>query len=356
MALSDWMAAYRNRRLAELHLPGSHDAGITKNYIDKTLFGTDSNSATQNLTITQQLMAGTRFFDLRLALHDNKVVAQHTTGGQGAYSKLSVNRVLQSAALWCSVHKTEVVIFRISHSSITTNAHEIAKRSAAGVLHTGTGNLCTKTLGDILSEGGGLVLIFDEEKFSSVINQREGIHGYTKYKTNPANQRGISSCGCYSMTHKLHKVVTNGLRGQYEHNALHGDTLREHLWQVYWQKTYVNPASATGIEAGTHRSAVLRVEQGKVHGGTHSATDYMIRLMKGHGALRGEDFKVQKEASHREGFLRRKVVDQPEVMFSTLPIRNYMLPNIFSYDFVNEEINRKVIELNHKTVQRVDDA
>jgi len=64
MALSDWMADYQNRRLAELHLPGSHDAGMVKGFVDLTRLGTVANAVTQNLTITQQLAAGTRLFDL----------------------------------------------------------------------------------------------------------------------------------------------------------------------------------------------------------------------------------------------------------------------------------------------------
>lgn len=352
MSQADWMAQYHNRRLGEMHLPGSHDAGTAKEYIDKTFAGTDSNAATQNLTITQQLAAGTRFFDLRLAANNGKVVAHHTTAGQGAYSKLGVDRVLETAALWCSVHRSEVVIFRISHTSLSTNAHEIVKASAKGVLHTGTGNLCNKTLRQITSEGGGLVCIFDDEKFGPAINQAQGIHAFSKYKSSPKNDKGISICGCYSSTHELHKVVTNGLRGQFEHNERH--TCRhEHLWQVYWQKTYMNPMSTTGIEDGTTKRAVYRHKDGKVHGGTHQATAYLLRLMKGLGGVGKEDFVVQKEESHRTGILRKKVVDKQKLMFSTLPVRNYSLPNIISYDFVNEEVNRTIIELNDRRLQAV---
>lgn len=352
MSQADWMAQYQNRRLGDMHLPGSHDAGTAKHYIDKTLAGTDSNAATQNLTITQQLMAGTRFFDLRLAEHKGKVVAHHTTAKQGAYSKLGVDRVLETAALWCSVHRSEVVIFRISHTSLGTGAQEIVKASANGVLHTGNGNLCSKTLREITSQGGGLICIFDEEKFGSVIDQARGIHAFSKYKSRPANDSGISICGCYSSTHELHKVVANGLRGQYEHNEKHV-CRHEHLWQVYWQKTYANPLSTTGIEGGTTKRAVYRASDHKVHGGTHQATSYLLGLMKGLGGVGQEDFVVQKEGSHRTGMLRKKVVDRPKVMFSTLAVRNYSLPNIISYDFVNEATNKLIIELNDKRLQAV---
>ena len=72
----------------------------------------------------------------------------------------------------------------------------------------------------------------------------------------------------------------------------------------------------------------------------------MIRLMNTHAGDGGEDYTVQKEKSHTEGFFRKKVVDQPKVLMSTLPARNFMLPNIFSYDFVNVVENQKIIDLN----------
>jgi hypothetical protein len=353
MAQTDWMAQYQDRQLGRIHMPGSHDAGTTLNYIDKTLFGTNSNSATQDLTIPEQLQAGCRFFDLRLKSHKKRVVAHHTTAGQGAYGTVSVDDILEEAAKFCRAHRTEVVIFRISHTSLTTNAHDIAKVSGGDQLHTGTGNLCTKTLGEIVSQGGGLVCILDEEKFGSVISQKDGIHSFKKYKTQP-NDRGISTCGCYTGTHKLHDVVRNGLKGQYEHNEKHAGNLHDHLWQVYWQKTYINPFSTTGIERGTKKHAYYHRGE-KVHGGTHSATQYMLKLMQGLARIPGKDFEVQKQVSHREGWRRNKVVTQQSVMFSTLGVRNYTLPNIFSYDFVNEDTNKQIIALNTQSLQSVPD-
>jgi hypothetical protein len=72
----------------------------------------------------------------------------------------------------------------------------------------------------------------------------------------------------------------------------------------------------------------------------------MVQLMKGQGAVGGEDYAV-KEGS----FFKRK----PAVMYSTLPVRNYSLPNIFSYDFVNEETNEVIIAMNNKGLQAVQD-
>ena len=345
MALSDWMADYQNRRLAELHLPGSHDAGTVKGFVDLTRLGTVSNAVTQNLTITQQLAAGTRFFDLRLASNwTGQVVPHHTTLRQGAYGKVSVDTTLVEAAQWCSAHGTEVAIFRISHTDLATNAHEIAKRSGRGSLHTGNGNLATKTLAEITREGGGMVCIFDEESFAGVINQGDGIHSFSKYEKQQVNDRGLSICGVYEGTHTLDTVIGNGLRGQYQHNVDHFEGMRSHLWQLYGQKTYINPASRTGIESGATRA--FSQSGGKAHGGTHAATDHMIQLMTTRAGAEGEDYTLQKEKSHPEGFFRKKVVDKQKVLMSTRPARNFMLPNIFSYDFVNVVQNQKIVDLN----------
>lgn len=341
MALNNWMADYQDRQLGSLHLPGSHDAGTAKDLIDKTMLGTDSNAATQDLSIPEQLAIGTRFFDLRLATHNQRVVAHHTTAGQGAYSAVAVNDVLRDTAAWYQRNKTEVVIFRISHTSASTNVDQIIRASAAGSLHTGTGNLCTKTLAQIVAQGGGVVCILDQKKFGSAINQAQGIHSYTKY-SNAANDNGIATCGCYSATHALHNVVCNGLRGQYEHNAKHGHR-HQHLWQVYWQKTYTNPVSLTGIEKGAKKKAVYDPNDKKVHGGTHAATDYMLRLMQGLGPHGGEDYDVSKKWY------------QKKVLYSTLPARNYSLPNIFSYDFVNPATNAKIVALNNAARQGAQD-
>jgi hypothetical protein len=149
----------------------------------------------------------------------------------------------------------------------------------------------------------------------------------------------------------LDEVICNGLKGQFEHNTKHG-ARHEHLWQVYWQKTYVNPLSTTGIESGATKGANLTLKDGKAHGGTHAATGYMISLMKGLGGKANTAYKLQSEET--KGIFTKTVV-QPEVMYSTHAARNFSLPNIFSYDFVNEETNKVIIRMNDQSLQKVRD-
>ncbi|MEL6264329.1 MAG: hypothetical protein AAFR52_01565 [Pseudomonadota bacterium] len=346
MPYSDWMSAYQGRALADMHMPGAHDAGTIRDKVELTAMGSVSNSVTQDLSIRDQLRCGTRFFDLRLKVKDEQVVAHHTTGGQGAYGTKSFDQTIAEVDRWCGRHPTEVVIIRISHTSSDTNVATIIKDSATSNLHTGTGNLCTKTLGEIVAAGGGLICILEQKEFGRLIDQKNGIHAFSKFKDGGANDKGIASCGIYEGTHKLEKVVTNGLKGSYEHNSKHNPGAKDHLWQIYWQKTYKNPWSSTGISQGTKKIATIK--NGTVHGGTHAATAHMIKLMNGHQIRSGahfedEDYEVGKDGKNK-------------VMWSTTDFRNFMLPNIISYDFVNETTNKLIIDLNTRQRQQHQDV
>jgi hypothetical protein len=351
--LENWMAEHPEVTLGKMHLPGAHDAGTAKHLINKTIAGTESNSGTQSLSVLNQIKAGTRLFDIRLQNvksgglfkpKSTKVVAYHKTFGQGATSKETFDDTLASAAeWWIRGHTTEVLIFRISHTEAGTRIDDLIKRSVdRDVLHTGEGNLCTKKLKDI-TKAGGIICILDDGKLGSMVDQANGLHRFKKYKGAGIND-GIAVCGQYKTTHKLSEVITTGLSASYEHNTNHSPTQGDHLWHLYWQKTYTNPFKFGGIKAGTTKGstkgAKYSLDDKKVHGGTHAATDHMIKLMKGHART------TKKGTAMQDDYAVAKDQDGGKVMFSTLGARNLMLPNIISYDFVNAEINEQIIALN----------
>lgn len=366
MALNDWMQAYGGRTLGEMILPGSHDAGTNaQESILRGLPATASNSITQNLTIAQQLAIGTRFFDLRLKVNNGAVVAHHTTAGVGAYGG-RLDNTINDAARFCRNNPSEIVILRISHTSTDTDADKIVRDSAfvdgKCELCTARGNLATQTLSSLKAFGGGLICVFASEhktakkyKFfgekvakgtgsdfahAGKVDQAIGIHPFSKYK-GQRDIKGLATCGCYKGTNSLSKVLGNALSGQYEHvaNHNHGD----HLWQVYWQKTYVNPLHGTGIQGGTTKGLSIKVagDKLKFKGGTHAATQHMIDLMKGH-RYQGEEY-VLRQADKKSG--------QTRVLHSTLGVRQRRMPNIISYDFVNPATNQEIIALNVDGVQ-----
>jgi hypothetical protein len=359
MADIDWMSAYQKRKLGEMHLPGSHDAGTDRDNVELTMCGTPSNSVTQDKPIKDQLVMGTRFFDVRLTTHNNQVVPHHTTAGQGAYGTKSINTIIGEAATFCKNNRSEVVILRISHTSIKTKVDEIIKASAAGQLSIANGNLCELTLEQIKLGGGGLVCILNtggkskSQDFKKAINQSQGIHSFSKYKTT-GDKRGIATCGCYSGTNALHNVMRNALRGQFAHTKDHSPERNDHLWQVYWQKTYLNPLHGTGISEGSKKKSWMKHDgmqtNGRVSGGTHQATSHIIKLMEGHKGYMGENYNVAAKKKH---FWNKQKVVMRSTLTSTRTVRFKTLPNIFSYDFVKEDINDQIIALNNNLMQEI---
>ncbi|MCC2657641.1 MAG: hypothetical protein K0Q76_2749 [Panacagrimonas sp.] len=368
MALNDWMSSYQDTKLVDLIIPGAHDAGT---YLGTELRGpgaTSRNSHTQNMSIGGQLACGTRFFDLRLMLTDSGVKAHHTTAGIGAYGD-TVNRSILEAAAFCHANPSEVVIVRVTHTKVDTDADEIIKKSSfyggRNQLSLCTGNIALMTPREIIQSGrttkagGGLVCVLDSDSKISKqfitgkqkvknssnfdhhgkVDQAQGIHPFHKFKAGVTLTTGLATCGCYKGSHKLSEVIGNALKGGYDHTS----HPKNHLWQIYWQKTYVNPFSKTGIQDGTKKNAKPSSSSSKVewHGGTQSSTNHLLHLTQGH-LMGGEDYTLQKE---------NKKKGQAKVLASTWDLRNLRVPNIISYDFVNGETNKKIIDMNKPGVQ-----
>lgn len=106
--------------LSAITIPGTHDsAAFTYSW---------PFVATQNMDISQQLNAGTRYFDLRCGVRNDLVEMVH---GQ-AYLGLRLEEVLQAMYDWLAQHETEGLIVQIKrdrneNSSTIDFAHAIAR-------------------------------------------------------------------------------------------------------------------------------------------------------------------------------------------------------------------------------------
>lgn len=117
---SGWMGALLAVKpqvtLNNLVMPGSHDAGMYETH-DYPGGGGGSWAKTQNLSILQQLQAGSRYFDLRICINDGHLQTYHGDTTLGAYGALlgtimgDVKTFMQSPAA-----SEEVVILKFSHS------------------------------------------------------------------------------------------------------------------------------------------------------------------------------------------------------------------------------------------------
>ncbi|USP73780.1 PLC-like phosphodiesterase [Curvularia clavata] len=119
------MGSLANRTLKHICMPGSHDAGMGVFY-PGTIGAHFANTQTQYLDFYQQLMAGSRYFDLRPVLSRGQWVAGHYSavgeiwlGGNGQSLKDIMQQINDFTAKY-----QELVIINISHTLDTDNSYQ----------------------------------------------------------------------------------------------------------------------------------------------------------------------------------------------------------------------------------------
>jgi hypothetical protein len=129
----DWMqqsmGSLANRTLKHICMPGSHDAGMST-FKPGSIGAHFANTQTQYLDFYQQLMAGSRFFDLRPVLAGGQWVSGHYSalendiediwlGGNGQ----SIADIVRQINDFTSQYK-ELVIINLSHTLDTDNKYK----------------------------------------------------------------------------------------------------------------------------------------------------------------------------------------------------------------------------------------
>jgi len=203
-AIHNWMKGLEpDRKLVELCLPGSHDAGVYRDLRPPFRGHTQvanpgSMTRCQYANIWEQAMCGSRVFDIRVFLRrewdpSNKTETRtretptmghffretiHGTVGEFGGTLMSA---LDHAARFLEAYPSEFLIFRIGHTKCTQEVAQVLKdfrtapknedESAAyakhrqGVVYTGaTGNLADLEYQQLK---GKLLLVFDNQFMSS---------------------------------------------------------------------------------------------------------------------------------------------------------------------------------------------
>lgn len=127
--LTDWMqqslGSLGNRTLKHICMPGSHDAGMSE-FDPGTIGAHWTNSQTQVLNFYDQLVAGSRYFDLRPVISGGEFKAGHYSaledlwvGGNGAKLADIITQVNDFTAKY-----KELVIINLSHTLDTDNDYK----------------------------------------------------------------------------------------------------------------------------------------------------------------------------------------------------------------------------------------
>jgi hypothetical protein len=126
----DWMqqslGSIGNRTLKMICMPGSHDAGIS-NFKPGTVGAHFANSQTQYLNFYDQLVAGSRYFDLRPVISAGQWVAGHYSNVEGigwlGGNGQSISEIVKQVNDFTAKYK-ELVIINLSHTLDTDNDYK----------------------------------------------------------------------------------------------------------------------------------------------------------------------------------------------------------------------------------------
>jgi len=325
MSLSDmaaWMGALPDaRKLNEISMPGSHDAGVYREVSNKAgvLPVPKDQTACQDRPVLEQCEAGSRFLDIRLKVSRTSIRAHHTTAGQGAVGE-SWDSTLESVAAFLDAHPSECVIVRLTKPSggatdqivETILKSSLKKRLYTSADFTNFANTPLKNL------RGKAICAFDPKEFK-VLHPSLGMHPFFRYEE--GNTFGLITCGKYSNSKSIQKVID----GQVAKIDAHADHTGEHLFVLYWTQT------GGKIEQNTKATPQnIQRQQGRIAGGTHHNMDYLKdKICFGTDVEPGDAV----------------------VAVSDAPGRRNVMPNVIMYDFVNRKTSKEIVSLNGPELQ-----
>ncbi|KAF2262630.1 PLC-like phosphodiesterase [Lojkania enalia] len=176
---TDWMqqslGSLGNRTLKHIVMPGSHDSGMSS-FSPGTVGANYANTQAQYLDIYQQLMMGSRYFDLRPVISAGQWVSGHYSevadsdiwlGGNGQ----SISDIISQINSFTSQYK-ELVIINLSHTLDTDNSYEELTQSQWNklfdtlkginnrftVTNPGKTDFSNKVLNDFISDGASVFI------------------------------------------------------------------------------------------------------------------------------------------------------------------------------------------------------
>ena len=401
MSLSDWMSGISNSRtLGEIIMPGSHDAGMSEQHMNKGTGLKIRVGRTQSKPIAEQLETGCRFFDLRIKstgiiFKTNRAVHEPGRNFMNIASCFgqAEEQMLQEVKTFLDAHNNEVVLLRISKSgsnvykALTADCQRIFGNKQLYKSKAWGENLLNTEIGAL--RGKALILVDDPDQ-QGIMLQRNGIHAFYNVTKHPEqidlhgkdNINGVLSCGSYSDAETF-----KGMLGEFADQATGLDAIKQkakkqpqiyhwgkhaqgqcgckgapHLFMVYWTFTSTMPwnnvlsrTNKQNIEAGvtTTKENPSEKTQASILKDTHKRLTTIQMINKDVDPSLELISAVEDEMGewgfegHEYEELRQDVIKSKLDLVSA---KNLLMPNVVMYDFINDETSQQIIELNHKSI------
>lgn len=358
--MNPFLGPLAGHRLDHIIIPGSHDAGLARNY-QKDLFrgSSPTTTITQNEGVWLQAQKGSRFFDVRIQKIGGELRSFHTmpnlmgkipgvknikatktdTRTFGA-SGQSFDQILRDLRAFVEHNPTEFVIIRLSHLKDSADIFQDLWRwmddpKNSPYVYRGTGNLASKLVGDL---AGKVVFIIEAKKFKHRVNPPNGgvaqipdqTHGFHKFFQSkggdlPSVNDGLCVCGEFSnkrvLDDILKKQVTNYTTHD-QHKNHRAD--QSHLYSLYWTATGGN------IEENTTRELT-------------TANFKQVRKLV-------NDTLQENWANYYTSGAPEKwrsiMFSQENIARTKFAVKSASIPNIILYDFINDAMSTEIVDLN----------
>lgn len=367
--VAPFLGKLAQRRLNQVILPGSHDAGLARQFqhdlsIFSKLLSKPAEAITQDKDVLHQAEAGARFFDVRIQKVGNELKSFHTmpnllgkvplvksikathtdtktigSSGEGFHHILDGLRSFVQGS-------SEFVIVRLSHLKDSAEIFQdlwnwIADPANDPYVYKGTGNLAIKKVGDL---AGHVIFVIEAKKFKHAVTppkggnprvpgQADGFHRFYQSKGGnlPTVNDGLCVCGEFSnkkvLEDILKKQITN-YSAHDQHKNCRGD--QQHLYSLYWTATGGN------IEENTTREL------------TQENFKRVRKLVNDTVQKNWSDTLKQNETvlmTPGKHWMKQQF-DQENRARTKFAVKSASIPNIILYDFVNDAMSQDIIDLN----------
>ena len=366
MAVTPFLDKLADRRLKEIIIPGSHDAGLAAEYAQQmTRLSSDAKTVTQSVGVGEQAQAGSRFFDVRVQKIDgamtsfhtapnllgkvplvNKIKATKTDTRTGGASGQGFDGILTELRQFVVSNPTEFVIVRLSHLKDSADLFTelwawIANAANTAHVHRGTGNLAIAKVSDL---AGKLVFVIEAKKFkhasvppaggaARIPGQADGFHKFYQSKGGalPSVNDGLCVCGEFSNKKKLDDILEKQVKNYAEHDKHKNCRADEqHLYSLYWTATGGDIADNTSKQLTNENFKKVRAQVVKVRN-----ENWEKAMSANPNMLMPNSAKSKQDLFNDENRARTKFA-----------VQSASIPNIILYDFVNEGTSQAIVDLN----------
>ncbi len=242
VATANWMRKLSDDiKLNQIVMPGSHDAGMSELHHCAPLIGAGGYTQTQSGSIEQQLMYGSRYFDIRVDYDHKELVTYHrgdVLGIEMGCNGQSLKSILDTTRDFLKTYKTEIAILKFSHIR-KTNGHDAADTKCridellnaySDVIYVDSNSNVNLSKLDLKSVRGKMILVFD---YSEHISQPNGRFRYKDYNKESNSNGNIYVYDKYADTSNYEEMKANQIKKWNEFGGLD----KEYLFLLSWTLT-----------------------------------------------------------------------------------------------------------------------